>query len=300
MTRAPFDWNDLRHFLAVAESGSTLAAGRRLRVSQTTVARRVAALERTLGLALFERRQAGYALTSVGEALVTQARVVERAADGFADAAQAQARDVAGVVRLTAPEVYAMTLLHPILADLHDAHPALRIELDTSDALLDLAAGEADIAFRVVRDLEGAGLVARRIADDLWGIYCSRGYAETRGLPTRRAELPGHPFIGGGEAGVWKVYGSWLAENGLTDAIAFHHPSVTGLLTAVRAGLGLAVLPCFVADRQPDLVRCLPPIVGRNRGVWLVAPERLRHAPRVRLALDFLAERLTRLAKARD
>src|SRR3954469_14312021 len=104
------DWNDLRHFLAVARTGSTLAAGRSLRVSQTTAARRVAALEAELGLTLFERRPVGYRLTPVGEALLEKAEGMEKAAELFADSAAAQSREIKGTVRLTLEEIFAVTL----------------------------------------------------------------------------------------------------------------------------------------------------------------------------------------------
>src|SRR5829696_7011729 len=110
-----FDWNDLRYLIAVAQSGSTLAAARTLRVSQTTVARRIAALEEAIGTALFERRAAGYALTPAGSALLDQAQSVEQAATGFAEAAAALARETSGTVRLTTEEIFANTLLGPML-----------------------------------------------------------------------------------------------------------------------------------------------------------------------------------------
>ncbi|MCJ8159545.1 LysR family transcriptional regulator [Sphingomonas sp. LaA6.9] len=294
------DWNDLRYFLAVARTGSTLAAGRALRVSQTTAARRVAALEQTVGLPLFERRQTGYFLTAAGEALVEHAEAVEAAASAFTDAAGSQGREVSGTVRLTAQEIHAITVLAPILRDLHEAHPAIRIELDTADAIRDLGAGAADIAIRTVDQPEGAGLVGRRIALDNWAIYCSREYAAAHGRPRRRTELRGHPFIGGGGDGVWKIYRAWLEANGLEDAVAMHHDSSTGLLSAVRSGIGLAVLPCFVADAEPGLIRCLPPAPGKERAIWLLTHERVRHTPRVRIVIDFLAEQLIRLARVQE
>ena len=170
-------WDDLRFFLAVARTGSTLAAGKALKVSQTTAARRVAALEEAIGLGLFERRQAGYALTPAGEALVARAEAVERAAESFAEAAASQARDVQGVVRLTTVEIYAATLLTPLLKDMRAALPGVRIELDTTEAKRDLAASEADIALRGGHPPEEGGLVGRRIGRDPWTVYCSRAYA---------------------------------------------------------------------------------------------------------------------------
>lgn len=291
------DWNDLRYFLAVARTGSTLAAGRQLRVSQTTAARRVSALESELALTLFERRPAGYRLTPAGEALLEQAEAVEAAAGHFADAAATQARDASGSVKLTVDEIYAVTLLGPILRDLHEAHPDILIELDTTEEKRDLAAGEADVALRMVDQPSGGGLVGRRIVTDHWTIYCSREYAASHGRPCRRRELKGHAFIGGGGPGVWMYYRRWLEANGLIEAVAMQHGTTTGLLAAVRAGVGLAVLPTLIADHDPDLIQCLPPDPGNQRGLWLLTHERLRRTPRVRVVLDFLYDRLTGLVR---
>jgi DNA-binding transcriptional LysR family regulator len=133
------DWNDLRYFLAVARDGSTLAAARALRVSQTTVARRIAALEEALSIHLFEKRQAGYALTPVGQELLAHAEQVETALSGFSEAAAAQSRTVSGNVKITTEEVYSITLLAPLLTDLHRLHPDIVIELDTSQTVRDPA-----------------------------------------------------------------------------------------------------------------------------------------------------------------
>lgn len=294
---AMFDWNDLRYLLAVAESGSTLAAGRKLRVSQTTVARRIAALEEALSLGLFERRQAGYVLTPAGEALLAPAREVQTAAGAVAEVAASAAREVSGTVRLTTHEIYALTVLPAILRDLHEAHPAIHIELETNDEPRDLAAGEADVALRGSHGPAGAGLVGRRIAAVPWTLYCSRSYADAHGVPGNRAELARHPLIGGGGPKVWDLYRAWLKRHGLEDNVAMHYDSVSGMLAAVRSGSGITVLPCLVADRDPDLVRCLPPIDENQMTLWLLTHERLRHTPRVRAVMDFLAERLTRLAR---
>jgi DNA-binding transcriptional LysR family regulator len=291
------DWNDLRHFLAVARTGSTLAAGRELRVSQTTAARRVTALEAELKLKLFERRAAGYRLTPAGEALLAQAEAVEAAAGHFEDAAATESREVSGTVKLTVDEIYAVTLLGPILRDLHEAFPSILIELDTTEEKRDLAAGEADVALRMVDRPTGGGLVGRRLTTDDWTIYCSRDYAAAHGLPKRRRDLGGHAFIGGGGPGVWMYYRRWLEANGLLESVAMQHGTSTGLLSAVRAGVGLAVLPVLVAELDPDLIMCLPPEPGNERGLWLLTHERLRHTPRVRAVTDFLWDRLGALIR---
>lgn len=291
-----FDWNDLRFFLAVAETGSTLGAGKTMKVSQTTAARRIAALERDLGLSLFERSPAGYRLTPVGEAVLEKARAVEATAAEFADAAASQARDLSGTVKLTTIDIYALTFLAPILNRLHEALPAIRIEVDTSQETLDLAAGEADVAIRTRPDPKGGGLVGRRIGDNRWTVYCSRNYADAHGVPRSREALAGHDFIGGGGTNFWPPYLAWLRANNLEDAVTMHHGTGMGILSAVRAGAGLAVLPSFFADRDPDLIQCLPPHPDDEGGLWLLTHERLRNVPRVRAVLDFLAPELRRLA----
>jgi DNA-binding transcriptional LysR family regulator len=288
------DWNDLKYVLAVARGGSTLAAGRALRVSQTTVARRIAALEAALKLTLFEKRQAGYALTAAGTGLLAQAEAVEAAADRFDSAAEASTRDSSGTVRLTAEEIFSVTLFSPLLRELHDLHPEILIELDSGQELRDLGAGEADIALRSTVGDQAAGLVGRRICVDDWTLYCSRDYAARNGVPATVDELRDHAIIGGGGGNLWRHYEAWLKQLGLEDRVAVHHATSTGLLSGVRSGFGIAVLPCVVADAEPDLIRCLPPRPGHGRVLWLLTHERVRRAPRVRTVIDFLYERLKR------
>jgi DNA-binding transcriptional LysR family regulator len=288
------DWNDLRYFLAVAREGSTLAAGRALRVSQTTVARRVAALEQALGFPLFERRQAGYVLTPAGEELVERAQQVEGSANGFTEAAAAHARDISGTVRITSEDIYGTGVLSPLLRDLHELHPKIMIDLDMVQETRDLGSGEADIALRSSSVDQPAGLVGRRLCKDDWTLYCSRDYAARHGAPQSVEDLKSHAIVGGGGGHLWLHYEAWLKELGLEDRVAMHHANSTGLLSAVRAGFGIAVLPCIVGDADPDLIRCIPPRPDHRRVLWLLTHERVRHTPRVRAVIDFLYERLSR------
>ena len=286
------DWNDLRYFLAVASEGSTLAAARLLRVSQTTVARRVAALEESLNLHLFDKRQAGYALTPAGDALLDHARQVEASTGRFAEAAAAHARDLGGSVRITTEDIYAMGLIAPFLRELYDRHPAILIELDSSQSVRDLGAGEADIALRSSSKDQPVGMVGRRIAVDDWTLYCSQDYAGRHGVPRSVEELKNHAIVGGGGGNLWRHYQAWLQSLGLEDQVAMHHATSTGLLSAVRSGFGIAVLPCVVADAEPDLIRCIPPRDDHRRVLWLLTHERIRHSPSVRAVIDFLYDRL--------
>ena len=288
------DWNDLRYFLAVARAGSTLAAGRELRVSQTTVARRIAALERALAFPLFEKRQAGYALTPAGEQLLEKASAVEASAGAFSEAAAAYARNLSGTVRITTEEIYAQVLLTPLLRELRERHPEILIELDTSQDVVDLGSGAADIALRSSAAAQPAGLVGRQLCIDDWTLYCSRDYGSRNGVPTSLEELRKHPIVGGGGGNLWRHYQAWLQSLGLESQVAMHHATSTGLLSAVRSGFGIAVLPCVVADSDPELIRCIEPRAKHGRILWLLTHERVRHAPRVRAVIDFLYDRLSR------
>ncbi|RST32287.1 LysR family transcriptional regulator [Sphingomonas ginkgonis] len=298
------DWNDWRAFLAVARNGSTLSAGRELRVSQTTVARRVAALEQALGLALFERRSAGYALTGAGTALVPAAEAVEQATGSAEEQARAQARDLSGTVRLTTQDLYAQQLVSPLLGALRERFPAIRIELETSSRLLDLGGGEADIGLREIRaeTRQPAGVVGRVVCPDEWTLYCSQAYAGRHGVPSRITELREHTILGGGCDDVEAMYDAWLARVGLLDRVGMRFGSSTAMLSAIRSSLGIAVLPCIVGDSDPELIRCVPPLDYGSK-LWLVTHERVRRSPAVRAVIDFLYERLlahVRSLEARD
>jgi DNA-binding transcriptional LysR family regulator len=138
------------------------------------------------------------------------------------------------------------------------------------------------------------GLVGRQLCIDDWALYCSRDYAARHGVPKTRAQLKKHAFIGGGGGNLWIHYQSWLKSLGLESQVAMHHATSGGLLSGVRSGFGIAVLPCVVADAEPDLVQCIPARDGHGRILWLFTHERCRHTPRVRAVIDFLYDRLSR------
>src|SRR5947207_9135122 len=190
-----FDWNDLRYFLAVARHRSTIAAGKSLGLSQSTVHRRVSELERRLGRQLIARHPTGYRLTEFGDALLPYAERVEAAAGDLELRVKDTCRELSGVIRVTCPEpiVYRMTK-SSLIDRFHARHPALRVEFVTSDRYLDLSKGEVDVAFRS-GDTDDE-LVGRKIADSIWAVYASRSYVERHGQPARVEDLSLHPLVG--------------------------------------------------------------------------------------------------------
>lgn len=157
-----FDWNDLKAFLAVARGGSTLAASKALAVNQTTVARRIESLEAALSLKLFERGQSGSRLTEAGRDLLAEGEKVERAALNFDSRAKAHQRGMAGSIRITCIEILANMAVTPAIGEFRRQHPEVQVDLMVTDQALDIEAGEADIAVRVVQTLPNSDIIAAR------------------------------------------------------------------------------------------------------------------------------------------
>jgi DNA-binding transcriptional LysR family regulator len=283
------EWDDLRFVLAVARTGSAVRAAKQLGVHQTTVLRRLDALEAALGAPLFERQRSGQTLTHAGQLAVGAAERMEQEAQGLASALAAQQRSLTGSVRMTTSESLAGRLVTPCLREFHRLHPGVSIELIVSDERLDIARGDADVALRANSRPEGGGIVARRLPDAEWTVYCSRSYAAERGAPADRASIPGHDIVGM-EGRMAQLPGSiWLAESAPGAPIRCRSNSLTNLVLNLKAGLGLGALPTLVGDAEPDLMRCFAPPPELHSEMWLIAREEVRAHPHVRAFTDFLA-----------
>ncbi len=281
-------WDDLRYALALARAGSALRAARLLGVNQTTVLRRLDALEAELGAPLFERHRSGLTLTETGQLAARAAERMEVEAIALGNALAAKERDLAGSVRVTASETMAARLVSPCLRAFHQLHPAVTVELIVTDARLDLARGDADVAVRAGSRPEGAGIVARRLPDAEWTIYCSRDYAVERGAPACRDEIAGHDIVGM-EGPMARLPGpTWLAASAPDVRVRCRCNSLSNMVTNLKAGLGLGALPTMVGDVEPDLHRCFPPPVDLNDEMWLMVREEVRSKPHVRAFADYV------------
>ena len=190
------NWNDLRYLVTVSTSGSTLAAARQLGVNQSTVHRRLVELERNVGLILVKRHPTGYRLSELGESLIGNVVAVESAVLAFERKVQGLKHDLSGVIRLTCPEpVVARIIASGFLDGFKKRYPELAVEFVTSDRYLDLAKGEADVAFRSGEPVDDA-LVGRKICDSIWAVYASKTYIQQHGHPESIADLSKHAMIG--------------------------------------------------------------------------------------------------------
>ncbi len=287
-------WDDLRYVLAVARTGSALRAAEQLGVNQTTVLRRLQSLECAVGACLFERRRSGHTLTEAGRLAVEAAERMESEAEAFRSALAARQRALAGSIRFTTSELLASRLVAPCMRAFQKLHPGVTIELIAADRRLDLARGEADVALRAGSRPEGAGIVARRLPDVEWGIFCSRAYAAERGVPDCPEAIRGHDILGM-EGRMAQLEASiWLQAHAPGSVVRFRSNSLINLLFNLKAGLGLGAMPTMHGDSDPELVLCFPPPPELRAELWLIVREEIRGQPHVRAFADFLAEDIRR------
>lgn len=284
------DWNDLRQFLAVARTGSTLAASRETGVNQTTTARRIAALEERLGINLFERRSTGYVLSPAGAALVPTAEEVERSVEEVQVRAEAMRRHAAGIFRITTTPTIGEGVLMPILAEYAKQRPDLKYELIIADRRLDLTKGEADIALRAGSRPSDPLLYGSKLLDLGWAFYCASEYAQRHGTPTGPADLAQHTLImhqgNFGERCPFR----WMRNHAPDAPQICQTNNLYSLVAAARTGLGVTALPCFLGDSEAGLIRCMPPIPELASQLWLITRLELKGQPDVRAIMRYIAD----------
>ena len=292
------DWNDIRIFLAVAREGSTLAASKKLNINQTTVGRRMHALETALGLTLFERDTRGYAMTAQGGALFDAAAGMENAADQVLTRASHLRRASDGTIRVTAAHSSMTHWVLPLISEFRKHNPNTYFETNASEQYVSLESGEADIAIRAADNIEGDALIVRRLPPVRWGIYCSKAYLAANGMPRTIDDLKHHPVLSYPEAMVKGVkLINWLDQHVDRSKIVSTVDSVITMSASLRTEEAVGVLPCVEGDPLPDLVMCFT-TDDLTSGLWLVASREAYQEPRVRKFMTFLGEYFPRDGRA--
>ncbi|MCG6121854.1 MAG: LysR family transcriptional regulator [Microvirga sp.] len=279
-------WDDFRLVKTIAEARGLTGAAEILGVNHSTVFRRLGQLEETLGVTLFERHRTGYALTTAGEEMAALAGRMDEDVAAFARRLAGKAITPAGELRVTTNDSLLVHLLTPIFADFCAACPEIRLDVVLANQPLNLSKRDADVAIRATDDPPET-LVGRRVATIAWGFYARRGDVgdpasiDLLDLFSRRWVSLGDNLSG------LKVT-RFVAEHVPAERIVYRVNTVLGLAEALSAGAGVGALPCFIAEKNPDLVRIGPLREDFSAGLWLLTHPDLRHSARVRAFLDFV------------
>jgi DNA-binding transcriptional LysR family regulator len=289
-------WELYRSFLSVLNEGSLSGAARALGVAQPTVGRHVAALEKSLGLALFTRSQIGLMPTEAALSLRSYAEAMQSTAAALERAAASQGMGVRGTVRVTASDVIGVEVLPPIIASLRDEHPDLVLELVLTDRMQDLLRREADIAVRMARPRQEL-LVARRVGQIELGLHAHQRYLSRHGTPNTMADLANHALIGFDQTTAFirsagKGLSGWRRE-----AFAMRTDNNLAQLALIRSGAGIGVCQAAIARRDDSIVRLFPRQFSLQMETWITMHEDLRNSPRCRVAFDALVKGLQQYVK---
>jgi DNA-binding transcriptional LysR family regulator len=286
-------WELYRSFLGVLKEGSLSGAARALDLAQPTVGRHVAALEKSLGLALFTRSQTGLMPTEAAQSLRGLAESMQSTAASLERAAASQGAGVRGTVRVTASDVIGVEVLPPIVTALRDQYPELTVELVLTNRVQDLLRREADIAVRMVRPRQEL-LVARRIGPIKLGLHAHQRYLTRHGTPASIADLGTHSLIGFDQATAFIRNASKALTGWRREAFAMRTDSDLAQLALIRSGAGIGVCQAAIARRDDAIVRVLPKQFSLALETWITMHEDLRNSPRCRVTFDALVMGLQR------
>lgn len=280
------DWNDYQAFLAVARTGQMARAAAHMGVDATTIGRRVRRLEERVRATLFEQTREGQVLTEAGEAMLAEVEAMEQAASRIAE--YASGAGPAGQLRISASEGFGTWFLARHLRHFTEAYPAVTVDLVASSGFLNLTKREADIAIMLSRPRAGP-LIASKLSDYALGLYASPAYIEAEGLPREAHQLSNHRLVGYIPDLLYAPELRYLDElhPGLVPTV--RSSSINAQHQLISAGSGLGVLPCFIGDIGPSLVRVMP-LFQIVRTFWLVTHRDNHMLSRIKAAKEWILQ----------
>lgn len=294
-----FDWNLIKSFVAVAETGSLSAAARSLIASQPTLGRHIAELEQALGVTLFRRGRRGYELTEAGSVLYERGRSVSEQANAFSLLALGSVEAIEGTVRIAASEVVAAFVLPDMMARLGAEEPGIEIEIVASNQVENLLRRDADIAIRMVRPAQNE-LVARKVTDIALRICATTTYLDRRGRPPTPADLAEHALVGFDRSDdMIRGFSAQGIPVGRSH-FRFRTDNQIVLWQAVRAGNGIGIGQQPLVENDPLLETLFPELPLPVLPVWLAMHRDVRTSLRIRRVADFLHEELKRYSAGVD
>ena len=285
------DWDKLRIFHAVADAGSLTHAGDQLGLSQSAVSRQIRALEESLGSTLFHRHARGLILTEQGELLFGATSSMTKQLESASARIRDTEDEVYGELRVTTTTGFGTLWLAPRLHALYARYPELKIDLMLEERVLDLPMREADIAIRM-KEPSQADLIRKRLMSVRMCLYATPEYLRMNGTPKSKDDLRDLRLICQNANAAQVAAGAALVRDLLNHQIAstFTVNNYFGVLQAVLANLGIGVLPDYLTEDFPNLVRVLPDVESAEVPVFLAYPEELRHSKRVAAFRDFVVE----------
>ena len=283
-----FEWSSLHSFLAVARAGRLTVAARNLAVGHSTLGRRMVALEQALGTKLFDRRPVGYQLTEHGERLFELAQEMESSALAVEAELAGTSFQVAGTLRVGAPDGLGTMFLAGRLGNFSRQHGGLDLQLVTLPRVFNLSKREADLAIGLARPVEGR-LHARKLTDYELGLYASHSYLAGNPPVLDVADLKVHRAVGHIADMIYSPELDYLPLVSRNLRPAFTSSNLLVQFQATVAGAGLCVLPCFMADAERRLQRVLAGPVSLLRQFWLITHSDMLNLARVRAASAFIA-----------
>ncbi len=292
------DWDKLRIFHAVADAGSLTHAGETLHLSQSAVSRQMRALEEALNVTLFHRHARGLILTEQGELLFDATRSMSKRLDAAAARIRDSEEEVFGELRVTTTIGFGSLWLAPRLSTLYDEFPELNIDLMLEERVLDLPMREADVAIRM-KEPSQADLVRKRLMTVQMRLYASVDYLAKHDTPQTMEDLRDHRLICQNTSSEQVSAGAMLVR----ELMTYDLPNLLtvnnyfGCLQAVHHGLGVGILPNYVAIDDPNLVRVLPDVESNDVPVFLAYPEELRHSKRISAFRDFVVKEINEQRK---
>ena len=294
MTTSPvdFDWNQARAFLAAAEGGSFTAAAQRLHLTQPTAGRQVAALEKALGVTLFERMSQGLVLTRSGLELLDHVRTMHESANKVLLAATGQSQTVEGHVTISATDMMSSDHLPPALISLREKAPGITVEIVADNRLSDLRRREADIAVRHVRPRQ-PDLIARMVRESAAHFYAATGFLDRHGRPETPADMAKLDFVGFSEPAEMVDYLTAIGIPVTTSNFRIRSSDGRVAWALVRQGFGVGAMVRETAMATEGVERLLPDFPAIPVPIWLVTHRELRTSRRIRIVFDLLAEALS-------
>jgi DNA-binding transcriptional LysR family regulator len=284
-----FDWNDLKAFLAVMRTGRLTAAAKLMKIDHSTLGRRIVRLEEALQTRLFDRLTVGYRPTAAGEQLLRETENIESLTIGLQSRLTNMTSELAGAVRVAAPEGFSTFFLASRIGQLTSTHPKIEFELIAGPSVVSLSKREADMAVTNICPQKGR-LHALKLTDYELGIYASPSYLSNSPKIQNKRDLLNHNFIGYMEDMLPTAEHAYLNEINKAIVPNVRISNVFTQLAATQGGVGLCVLPYFMCASQPNLVRILPSDIRIFRSYWLVIHSDLRELPRVRATADFIID----------